>query len=247
MTQNILTNNKNQPKKEMNLKTILIHSALFIIYTLIGYCMFLNYKLEHMEKKIEYVPAPPPIGAPMEVINPLSELHSLPVPKPKKVSFNPEIPLAIDLIKKFEGLYLRAYPDPKTGNLPITIGYGSTVNKDGKPFKMGDTITKVEAENLLIEQINKDYLPTISKIPFWNSMSMGQRASLISFGYNIGKGFYGGENFQTISRHLKEKNWTAIPKTLTLYSNPKNKKVHKGLLTRRLLEGTIWAKSICKN
>ena len=32
----------------------------------------------------------------------------------------------VALIKEFEGLHLSAYPDPKSGGLPITIGYGST-------------------------------------------------------------------------------------------------------------------------
>ncbi len=232
----------------MNPKSIFVHAALFIIYTLIGYCMFLNYKLEHAEKKIEFIPAPAPSGKPIEIVNPLSELPPPPAPKGKKVSLNscPETILAIDLIKRFEGLYLNAYPDPKTGGAPITIGYGSIVNKEGKPFKMGDKISKVEAENLLIEQLNKDYIPQVSKVPFWNSMSAGQKATLISFGYNIGKGFYGSEKCKTITAHLKTKNWDKIPEVLTLYSNPKSKKVHRGLLARRRLEGTVWAKSLCK-
>jgi lysozyme len=32
----------------------------------------------------------------------------------------------IDLIKRFEGLRLTAYPDPSTGGDPWTIGYGTT-------------------------------------------------------------------------------------------------------------------------
>jgi GH24 family phage-related lysozyme (muramidase) len=226
----------------MNLKTFTIHLALFVIYTLIGYCLFLNYKLEQQEKKIERIGIP--AQKPIEFDNPLSDLHILPeIPKPKKVSLNnSEISLAINLIKRFEGLHLNAYPDPKSGNLPITIGYGSTINKFGKPFKIGDKITKEEAENLLIKQLKNDYIPSVSKVPFWNSMSEGQKATLISFGYNLGKSFYGAEKFQTISKCLKTKNWGEIPKVLELYSNPKSKKVHKGLLARRKIEGTIWKK-----
>lgn len=35
-------------------------------------------------------------------------------------------PAGLDLIKKFEGLKLAAYPDPGTGGDPYTIGYGHT-------------------------------------------------------------------------------------------------------------------------
>lgn len=38
-----------------------------------------------------------------------------------------KLPLpGVPLIKEFEGCYLKAYPDPLSGNLPITIGWGTT-------------------------------------------------------------------------------------------------------------------------
>lgn len=49
-----------------------------------------------------------------------------------------QVPIpGVELIKKFEGLSLDAYPDPKTGGKPITIGWGSTRKRDGSPFKLG--------------------------------------------------------------------------------------------------------------
>ncbi|EAW4242513.1 lysozyme, partial [Salmonella enterica subsp. enterica] len=39
----------------------------------------------------------------------------------------------VALIKTFEGCRLKAYPDPKTGGAPWTIGYGWTGKVDGKP------------------------------------------------------------------------------------------------------------------
>ena len=39
--------------------------------------------------------------------------------------------MGIKLIKEFEGCHLSAYPDPLSGGLPITIGWGSTRKKDG--------------------------------------------------------------------------------------------------------------------
>ena len=52
----------------------------------------------------------------------------------------------LKLIKEFEGCHLSAYPDPLSGNLPITIGWGSTRRKDGSPFQLGQSISQQEAD-----------------------------------------------------------------------------------------------------
>ena len=146
----------------------------------------------------------------------------------------------IDIIKKFEGCHLKAYPDPLSGGLPITIGWGSTRKKNGTPFKLGDTITQKEADELLIAQCESQFLPSLSKIPYWREMNDNQRGALLSFAYNLGAGFYGGSNFNTITRNLREKNWAAIPKTLEIYRNP-GSNVEVGLLRRRKAEGKLWS------
>ena len=145
----------------------------------------------------------------------------------------------IDLIKKFEGYHLKAYPDPLSGGLPITIGWGSTRKKNGTQFKLGDVITQQEADELLITQCESQFLPSLSKIPYWREMNDNQRGALLSFAYNLGAGFYGGSNFNTITRNLREKNWKAIPKTLEMYCNP-GSNVEAGLLRRRKAEGKLW-------
>jgi lysozyme len=146
----------------------------------------------------------------------------------------------IDLIKKFEGCHLKAYPDPLSGGLPITIGWGSTRKKNGTPFKLGDTITQKEADELLIAQCENQFLPSLSKIPYWKEMNDNQRGALLSFAYNLGAGFYGGSGFNSITRNLSEKNWAAIPKTLEMYRNP-GSNVEAGLLRRRKAEGKLWS------
>ena len=149
--------------------------------------------------------------------------------------------MGIKLIKEFEGCHLKAYPDPLTGNLPITIGWGSTRKKDGSPFKMGDTLTQQEADELLIEQCKKEFLPTLRKIPHWNEMSDGKRGALLSFAYNLGAAFYGGDNFNTITKRLKNKEWDLVPDALYLYRNP-GSNVEAGLARRRKAEGEAWKK-----
>ena len=147
--------------------------------------------------------------------------------------------IGIQLIKEFEGCHLNAYPDPLSGNLPITIGWGSTQKKDGTLFRMGDTITQAEADELLIRQIKKHFLPSLKKIPYWNEMTNGQKGALLSFAYNLGANFYGSRGFNTITQHLKNKEWDLVPNALYLYRNP-GSSVEKGLARRRLAEGEVW-------
>ncbi len=150
---------------------------------------------------------------------------------------------ALDIIKEFEGFSSKAYYDPHTGALPITIAYGSTRKMNGTPFYIGETITKEEGENLLIYQLNKEFLPSLQKIPYWNEMTDEMKSALISFAYNLGDGFYGADGFSTITKNLKEKDWKAIPKTLELYRNP-GSKVESGLLRRRVAESKLWMEGL---
>ena len=80
------------------------------------------------------------------------------------------------LIRQFEGLRLSAYKCP--AGVP-TIGWGTT-----KGVKMGQTITKDEADRLLIEDAQRfaDHVKALVKIP----LNQNQVDALISFVYNIG-------------------------------------------------------------
>jgi lysozyme len=152
------------------------------------------------------------------------------------------IPISgVDLIKKFEGCHLKAYYDPLTNSLPITIGWGSTLRKNGTRFMIGNTITQEEADDLLYFQLRHEFLPSLSKIPYWNEMNDNQRGALLSFAYNLGDGFYGSGNFNTITSRLKNKEWDKVPDALYLYRNP-GSNVEAGLARRRKSEGNLWKK-----
>jgi GH24 family phage-related lysozyme (muramidase) len=158
------------------------------------------------------------------------------------VTASGDVPMmGIKLIKEFEGCHLNAYPDPLSGGLPITIGWGSTRKKDGSPFKLGESITQQEADDLLISQCKSQFIPALQKIPHWNEMSDGKRGALLSFAYNLGAGFYGGDNFNTITKRLKNKEWDLVPDALYLYRNP-GSNVEAGLARRRKAEGEAWKK-----
>jgi len=149
---------------------------------------------------------------------------------------------AIDLIKEFEGLYLNAYNDPKTGGKPITIGWGSTKTLTGGEWKLGDSITKAQAEELLKHEILRRTLPGCKKIPTWNQMNDNQKGAIISFAYNLGENFYSttADAFRTISTALsKTANWPNVPAALLLYVNP-GSNVEAGLRRRRKAEAAVW-------
>jgi lysozyme len=161
----------------------------------------------------------------------------------KKVESTPQSKIpqcGVDLIKEFEGCHLNAYPDPLTGGLPITIGWGSTRDFNGQPFKLGRKITQDYADKLLMFDLEKRFLPSLQRIPYWGEMTDGQRGALLSFSYNLGARFYGSSGFNTISRVLRNKEWSKVPDALYLYRNP-GTNVEKGLARRRTAEGKLWS------
>ena len=83
------------------------------------------------------------------------------------------------LIKKYEGCSLKAYKCPAG---VITVGYGSTHYSDGSPIKEGDTITKAEAEALLLHYVMNEIYPHIRDL----TLTDNQKEALTSLIYNIG-------------------------------------------------------------
>ncbi|MBH8566745.1 lysozyme [Nostoc sp. CENA67] len=155
-----------------------------------------------------------------------------------------KLPLSgVELIKQFEGCYLSAYPDPLTGNKPITIGWGCTRKLDGGEWKLGDRITQQQADELLLHQLENNYLPQLQKIPCWGELNINQQGALLSFGYNLGATFYGSPNFNSITTMLKTKNWALAKEVFVKYRNP-GSSVEQGLKRRRLAEADLFIKPI---
>jgi GH24 family phage-related lysozyme (muramidase) len=155
---------------------------------------------------------------------------------------------AIKLIQEFEGCaefssqdgLIHAYRDPRTGDEPHTIGWGTTVYPDGRKVKLGDAITREDADKFFVTTLQQSYWEPISKtIPHWQEMNDPMRSALCSFAYNLGAGFYGADGFNTISACLAEKRWNDVPKALMLYVNP-GSNVEAGLRRRRDAEGDLW-------
>ncbi|KMK13555.1 muraminidase [Pluralibacter gergoviae] len=90
----------------------------------------------------------------------------------------------IELIKRFEGCSLTAYPDPGTGGAPWTIGYGWTGNVDGKSIRPGMKIDQSTADRLLRTGI-VSYDQAVNKM-LKVKVTQNQYDALVSLAYNIG-------------------------------------------------------------
>lgn len=88
----------------------------------------------------------------------------------------------INLIKKFEGCNLHAYVDPGSGNLPITIGYGSTVYQNNLHVFLGQTISQDDAESLLLWDVNNK----AKELNLVSPLLQCRLDAVVSFTYNVG-------------------------------------------------------------
>ncbi len=93
-------------------------------------------------------------------------------------AIKPVCPAAIDLVKHFEGLRLKAYLCP--AGVP-TIGYGHTAG-----VKMGQTITEAQADAFLAADLAAAAadVDRLVKVP----LNGDQRGALSSFVFNLGAG-----------------------------------------------------------
>lgn len=88
----------------------------------------------------------------------------------------------IAIIKLFEGCKLKAYKDPI--GIP-TIGYGATFYPNRQFVKMGDVITKIQAEELLLVLVN-DFAKKVDELVKGIVLTQNQFDALVSFAYNVG-------------------------------------------------------------
>ncbi|MEM9903460.1 MAG: D-Ala-D-Ala carboxypeptidase family metallohydrolase [Cyanobacteria bacterium P01_D01_bin.44] len=162
--------------------------------------------------------------------------------------------VGIELIKEFEGYAqalpdgrAKAYADPLRGWEVPTIGYGTTRYPNGVKVRQGDVITKRQAEDYLIHHVEKTCRGPLEKIPTWGRMNVNQRGAMYSFAYNLGSGFYRGNNFESITRvcdspdRWKDHRWIAAQ--FVKYRNP-GTSVEEGLRRRRLAEADLFCRPV---
>lgn len=142
---------------------------------------------------------------------------------------------SLNLIKSFEGLRLKAYPDPATKAEPYTIGYGTTIYNGVKKVQLGDVITEKQAEAYLLFDVDK-FSKGVSKL-LQKPLSDNQFGAITSFAYNVGL-----TNFKS-SNLLKKINNNPNDYSIKdefLRWNRANGKVLMGLTKRRKAESLLY-------
>lgn len=143
----------------------------------------------------------------------------------------------IKLVKKFEGLYLKAYKD-EVG--VWTIGYGIT-NADKAitkvTVKAGLKITEKTADNWLEKALNKKYLPKVMKYNSKYKWNQNEIDALVSFAYNIG-------SIDALTANGTRSRATIAAKMLQY--NKAGGKVLNGLTRRRKAERELFLTAVKK-
>lgn len=134
----------------------------------------------------------------------------------------------IDLIKKFEGLRLKAYKCPAG---VWTIGYGHT-----KGVKPGDVITEKEAYSLLQEDLGR-FIDHVRKMDekYKYNFNQNEFDALVSFAFNIG-------SINGITNNGKRTKFQISCK-IKSYIHA-NGKVVQGLINRRNAEYNLYMKPV---
>ena len=144
----------------------------------------------------------------------------------------------INLVKEFEGLSLKAYPDPATGGEPITVGYGTTAAAGvGIVPKLGMVITEAEAEAYLIKALEKFAAKIRPKITA--PITDNEFGAFLSLAYNIGPGAFAKSS---ALRKFNAGDKAGAADAILLW-NKAGGKVMKGLERRRAAERRLFLTS----
>jgi lysozyme len=133
----------------------------------------------------------------------------------------------LKLLKKFEGCKLKTY---RCVAGVLTIGYGHT----GKDVTEGMTITKKEAEDLLVKDLERFEAGVKDLVKV--SISENQFSALVSFAYNIGLNALSGS---TLMKKLNAGDIMGAANQFERWNKAGGKEV-QGLTNRRLAERDLF-------
>jgi len=135
------------------------------------------------------------------------------------------------LIRSFEGLRLNAY---KCLAGVVTIGYGTT-----KGVKMGDTVTKEEAEELLRLDVQRfvDHIAALVTVP----LNQNQVDALAALVYNIGPSAFANS---TLLKYLNAGLFHDAAGQFLRWNRAANNVV-AGLTRRRVAEKALFESAEC--
>lgn len=136
------------------------------------------------------------------------------------------------LIKEFEGVELRAYPDPATGGDPWTAGVGHT----GPDVRKGMTVTQEMADAWLAADLRKFETGVSGLAPI---TTQPQFDAMVSLAFNVGLGNFGSS---TLLRKHNAGDYAGAADQFAVW-NRANGKVMAGLTRRRAAEAALYRKS----
>ncbi len=148
---------------------------------------------------------------------------------------------ALALIKRFEGLRLKAYRDAAG---VWTIGYGHTSMAGPPKVRPGMRITRAEAEEILRRDVERFARGVAREIGprAMKRLNENQFGALVSFAYNVGLG-----NFRrsSVLRAVRAGRLEDVPRLLLRWTKARDPKTGRlvelrGLVRRRRAEGRLF-------
>ena len=145
---------------------------------------------------------------------------------------------AIDLIHSFESLKLNSYRDPGSRNgLPITNGWGTTVDENGEPIPLGAVWTREKADRLFARDLAR-FSQKVAALLGSAPTTQNQFDALVSFAYNVGAG-EGGLKTSTLLRKHMAGDYAGAKAEFARW-NKNDGKVLNGLTKRRAAEAGLY-------
>lgn len=141
---------------------------------------------------------------------------------------------AIELIKKMEGLRLKAYKPVPTEKY-YTIGYGHY----GKDVDKDMVIDEDTAERMLMEDLNEFIFNVNKALQSYTTVNEYQFGALVSFCFNVGVGNFLKSTL--LKKVRKDPNDPTIADEFNKWVYAGGKKL-MGLVQRRQLEATLYFK-----
>ena len=142
-----------------------------------------------------------------------------------------------ELIHEFERCELAAYPDPKTGGAPWTIGWGRAHG-----VRPGDTCTREQADAWFEEDVASFERDVESLVTV--SLEQWQFGALVSFAYNVGSDIdedtkAEGLGDSTLLKKLNAGDYVGAAEEFLKWVSP-GSSVERGLRRRRRAERAMF-------
>lgn len=144
-------------------------------------------------------------------------------------------PAALAICAEFEGFSATPYRCPAG---VWTIGYGTTRYPDGRPVRQGDPhVTEAQARDLMAHDLADaaDAVAHLVKVPLTDN----QRAALLSFTYNLGRGALSGS---TLLMKINKGDYDGAAGEFGRWVKAGGKP-SAGLIRRRAAETALWLRT----